>query len=203
MEKYFNFNDITDTEDLEELRIKLSNENYANAIINDFLNRKEIIVYNQAFNTKAPDYKKDVDRSRKYFYDEKGRLQKKDITDEEEDFNMLLKRLSRSRRRALDNFLGYAYCNNFKYFITTTFDKTKVDRDNPKAVKYATKLFKEKLSYHFKDIAIVGDQIYTDIIGANIKRVRTIYVKPIELETTFFFKLKRALEKPFLRKLNF
>lgn len=55
----------------------------------------------------------------------------------------------------------------------------------------------------FDNIAIVGDQIFTDIVGANVKRVKTIYVKPIELETTRFFKFKRALEKPFLYKLKY
>ena len=55
----------------------------------------------------------------------------------------------------------------------------------------------------FENIAIVGDQVFTDIVGANIKRVKTIYVKPIELEKTRFFKFKRALEKPFLRKLKY
>lgn len=54
----------------------------------------------------------------------------------------------------------------------------------------------------FSNIAIVGDQIFTDILGANLKRVKTIYVHPIELETSFFFKVKRALEKPFLRNLK-
>ena len=54
----------------------------------------------------------------------------------------------------------------------------------------------------FSEIAIVGDQIFTDILGANLKRVRTIYVHPIELESGFFFKLKRFLEKPFIRKFK-
>lgn len=54
----------------------------------------------------------------------------------------------------------------------------------------------------FSEIAIVGDQIFTDILGANLKRVRTIYVHPIELESGFFFKIKRFLEKPFIRKFK-
>ncbi len=54
----------------------------------------------------------------------------------------------------------------------------------------------------FSEIAIVGDQIFTDVLGANLKRVRTIYVHPIELESGFFFKIKRFLEKPFIRKLK-
>jgi len=54
----------------------------------------------------------------------------------------------------------------------------------------------------FSNIAIVGDQIFTDILGANLKRIRTIFVFPIELESNFFFKLKRKLEAPFLRKFK-
>lgn len=52
----------------------------------------------------------------------------------------------------------------------------------------------------FEHIAIVGDQLFTDILGANLKRVKTIFVYPIELETSFFFKIKRRLERPFLPK---
>ena len=54
----------------------------------------------------------------------------------------------------------------------------------------------------FSETVIIGDQIFTDILGGNLKKVRTVYVSPIELETSFFFKLKRFLEKPFLRNLK-
>ncbi|MGN0622301.1 MAG: YqeG family HAD IIIA-type phosphatase [Porcipelethomonas sp.] len=54
----------------------------------------------------------------------------------------------------------------------------------------------------FKQLAVVGDQIYTDILGANIRRVRGIYVYPIEHEKTLFFKFKRWAEKPFLPKIG-
>ena len=54
----------------------------------------------------------------------------------------------------------------------------------------------------FSEIAIVGDQIFTDILGADIKRVKTIYVFPIQLESGFFFKIKRFFEKPFIRKFK-
>ena len=58
------------------------------------------------------------------------------------------------------------------------------------------------MAISFSEIAIVGDQIFTDVLGANLKRVRTIYVNPIELESGFFFKIKRFLEKPFIRNLK-
>lgn len=48
--------------------------------------------------------------------------------------------------------------------------------------------------------AAIGDQIFTDVLGANIAGIRMIYVKPIEHEKTAFFKFKRFCEKPFLPK---
>lgn len=54
----------------------------------------------------------------------------------------------------------------------------------------------------FSQLAVVGDQIFTDMLGANLKRVRGIFVYPIEHEKTKFFKLKRWAEKPFLPKIT-
>lgn len=51
-----------------------------------------------------------------------------------------------------------------------------------------------------ESLAVVGDQIFTDILGANLYGVKSIYVKPMELEKTAFFKFKRLMEKPFLPK---
>lgn len=51
-----------------------------------------------------------------------------------------------------------------------------------------------------KDVAIVGDQIFTDILGASLKSIKTIYVFPFEMESGVFFKIKRSLERPFLPK---
>lgn len=58
----------------------------------------------------------------------------------------------------------------------------------------------KRLDMPFSEIAIVGDQIFTDILGANLIRVKSIFVFPIEYETTTFFKIKRAIEKPLLPK---
>lgn len=56
----------------------------------------------------------------------------------------------------------------------------------------------------FKNLAVVGDQIFTDMLGANLKRIRGIFVYPIELEgkNQKFIRFKRKLEKPFLPKLT-
>lgn len=58
----------------------------------------------------------------------------------------------------------------------------------------------KRMGIPFSQIAVVGDQIFTDILGANLKRIKSIYVKPIEYEKTTFFKIKRKAEKLFLPK---
>ncbi len=60
----------------------------------------------------------------------------------------------------------------------------------------------QRMGIPFSQLAVVGDQIFTDMLGANLKRVRGIFVYPIEHEKTKFFKLKRWAEKPFLPKLT-
>ncbi len=56
----------------------------------------------------------------------------------------------------------------------------------------------------FKNLAVVGDQIFTDMLGANLKRIKGIFVFPIELEgkEQKFIRFKRVIEKPFLPKLT-
>lgn len=49
-----------------------------------------------------------------------------------------------------------------------------------------------------KEVAAVGDQIFTDVLGSNLKGVRSIFVFPIKPEESLPFRFKRAVEKPFL-----
>jgi hypothetical protein len=58
----------------------------------------------------------------------------------------------------------------------------------------------KRLNVPKENICAVGDQIFTDILGANLKGIKSIFVFPIEYETTTFFKVKRTLEKPLLPK---
>lgn len=46
-----------------------------------------------------------------------------------------------------------------------------------------------------KKIAIVGDQIFTDVLGGNIAGVKTILLTPIKLEESLGFRFKRWLER--------
>ncbi len=49
------------------------------------------------------------------------------------------------------------------------------------------------------EIAVIGDQIFTDVWCARRARAYAILVKPIPYPENLFFKCKRALEKPFIR----
>ncbi len=50
------------------------------------------------------------------------------------------------------------------------------------------------------EIAAVGDQIFTDVLGCSFMGIRSIFVFPIELETSLPFRFKRSIEKLFLPK---
>ena len=54
----------------------------------------------------------------------------------------------------------------------------------------------KRLGLKKSEVCIVGDQIFTDILGANLSGIRSIFVDPIEPEKSRFFKIKRTVEKP-------
>ena len=51
-------------------------------------------------------------------------------------------------------------------------------------------------------MALIGDQIFTDILSGNLKGVCTILVEPYQLEKGWFFRLKRRLEQPVIRRFK-
>jgi HAD superfamily phosphatase (TIGR01668 family) len=55
---------------------------------------------------------------------------------------------------------------------------------------------------HKSEVCAVGDQIFTDIIGANLFGIKSVFVFPKEPEKSLPFRIKRALEKPLLPKFN-
>ncbi len=71
--------------------------------------------------------------------------------------------------------------------------------DGKKPLSKGFKVALKRLNLPKSQVLAVGDQIFTDILGANLFKIKSVHVKPIELEKTAFFKFKRFLEKPFLR----
>ncbi len=53
-----------------------------------------------------------------------------------------------------------------------------------------------------KNCAIVGDQIFTDIIGGNTVGIKTVLLTPIKPEDGWSFKLRRRLEKILFKLLK-
>ena len=59
----------------------------------------------------------------------------------------------------------------------------------------------ECMKLPLNEIGAVGDQLFTDILGANLAHCFSIYTKPLHTGGEgFLIALKRVLEKPFLRK---
>lgn len=57
------------------------------------------------------------------------------------------------------------------------------------------RIAKNRLNVNKKDIVVVGDQLFTDVLGAKFFGVKVILLKPILLEDKLSFKIKRWLER--------
>lgn len=103
------------------------------------------------------------------------------------------------------------WCNNLKgqdikfYILSNTNKKEKVEKvskelDIPyimfakKPFKKGFKEAKENLKLEAKEIAVCGDQILTDVIGANRSKMYSILSKPIDKRDIFLTKIKRPIE---------
>ncbi len=60
----------------------------------------------------------------------------------------------------------------------------------------------KKLNSKRKNTAIVGDQIFTDVIGGNVVGVKTIWLTPIEPEPMLSFRIRRKLESYLIKLLK-
>ena len=59
-----------------------------------------------------------------------------------------------------------------------------------------------RLGVRCRECAVIGDQIFTDIIGANLCRMKSILLSPIEPEEGFTFKARRFLERGLRKKFQ-
>ena len=113
------------------------------------------------------------------------------------------------------------WCNNLKgqgikfYILSNTNKKQKVEKVSKELdvpyIMFAKKPFKsgfmkvqKELDLDSKQIAVVGDQIFTDVIGANRVNMFPILTKPIDKRDILVTKIKRPLEnlviKSYLKK---
>lgn len=59
---------------------------------------------------------------------------------------------------------------------------------------------RKKLGVKKCEIALVGDQIFTDVLGANFYGIKMLMVLPMEQDGVASIDFKRKLEKPFIKK---
>ena len=92
--------------------------------------------------------------------------------------------------------------NNFSSSIQPFASLLKLDyvamslKPLPFGLKKALKLLKIDRD----KVAIVGDQIFTDIFGGKLSGFKTILVKPFIAEKGRLWRIKRLLEKPFITR---
>lgn len=58
---------------------------------------------------------------------------------------------------------------------------------------------KRRMKLKSKNIAIVGDQLFTDVLGGKLSFMKTFLVRPIKLEDKMSFKIRRKLENIYFR----
>ncbi|WMJ23673.1 YqeG family HAD IIIA-type phosphatase [Paludicola sp. MB14-C6] len=127
--------------------------------------------------------------------------------------NTLTTHGSQEIKAHISDWLDVMKGNNIKLIIVSnnTFERIEPFANNLKldfvamGCKPLTSGFtkaQKKLGLPRNEIAVVGDQIYTDIVGGNLKRFFTILVTPFELEDGKFFKLKRMLESRHIKRYN-
>ena len=69
-----------------------------------------------------------------------------------------------------------------------------------KPLKRGFKKVLKELKIDNKNVAAVGDQIFTDVVGSNRCKIFSILVKPIGKKDIFITKVKRPIENYIIRK---
>ena len=60
----------------------------------------------------------------------------------------------------------------------------------------------KRLGVRHRETVIIGDQVYTDVVGANLIGMRSILVEPVEEEHGWSFRVRRHFERKVRRKLR-
>lgn len=92
--------------------------------------------------------------------------------------------------------------SNKKEKVKTVAEKLKVEYDyfGKKPLKMGFKKVQKKLQEEPKNIGVVGDQIFTDVLGGNRCKMFTILVEPIAEKDIWITLLKRPIENAIKNK---
>ncbi len=93
--------------------------------------------------------------------------------------------------------------NNFKNRVSAFAKKINVPYVcmGLKPLTWGIKKAIKILSLPKENVLIIGDQIFTDILGSNFIKVRSVLIDPVSSSKTFLLKFKRFFEKPFRKKI--
>lgn len=69
-----------------------------------------------------------------------------------------------------------------------------------KPLGFALLRIRKHFGVPLRNVALVGDQIYTDMLGGNLLGMVTVLVDPIDRKETLLFKIKRKLEEPVINR---
>lgn len=59
-----------------------------------------------------------------------------------------------------------------------------------------------RMGLPLEDVCVIGDQIFTDILGGNRLNLYTILVEPMTMRATPLSRLKRFLERPVMKSIR-
>ena len=60
----------------------------------------------------------------------------------------------------------------------------------------------KKLMFNKNEVALVGDQMFTDVLGGNLAGIKTIWLDYIQIESSKTFRFKRKIEDRVKKKLR-
>lgn len=128
------------------------------------------------------------------------------------DIDNTLIDFNKNMLEGLEEWCNKLKSNNIKICIlsnTNKVDKVKKVADKidvpyiyfaKKPSKKGFRKAKELLKLNEKEIAVVGDQIMTDVYGGNRAGMFTILTKPLDKKDIFITRVKRPLEKIIINK---
>ena len=110
-------------------------------------------------------------------------------------------------------FINLMKINNIKIILISNNSKDRASKFAKKLnLPYISRAFKplpfginlalKKLNISKYNAMIIGDQIFTDVLGANLLGIKSVLVNPFEKNQTIFLKLKRLFEIPIRKKLK-
>ncbi|MFI3325450.1 MAG: YqeG family HAD IIIA-type phosphatase [Clostridia bacterium] len=101
-------------------------------------------------------------------------------------------------------YIVYIVSNNYEKRVSAIAEKFQLPyisfAAKPMTIGFTKARKKLKLKKH--ECLVVGDQIFTDILGANIASLKSVLLEPIELETTLSIKIRRHFEKKLRKNFN-